>query len=255
MKHTIALIAILLFLSSVAAGQKRNAKRQAGSSSTGRSKTAPVTPPIVGAQVNIATKSGEQITGQVLEFGAYTVRVKQGELESTVPVESIASMRFGDAPAAAAVAPPPPGHGPDFGQDSESLLALFQAMDSVTQSGTEYSDYGRRLVELRRATERFVSKYAGSEDQNEARAAALFSAALDDYSWARTIWTLRLGEGPTATIAAADSPAAADAVELYPDLAKLGPRNRLPADKLVAGLWKQASVKIMGCRRILEQTR
>lgn len=254
MKHTISLIAIFLFLTSSAASQKRKATSRGGSSPAGKSKPAPATPPIVGAQISIATKSGEQITGQVLEFGAYNVRVKQGDLESTVPLESVALMKFGDAPAAAA-APQPAGHGPDFGQDSGSVMALFQAMDSATQSGTEYSDYGRRLGELRRATERFVSKYAGSEDQTEARTAALFSAALDDYSWARTIWTLRLGQGPGATIAAADSPAATDAVELYPELAKLGPRNRLPADKLVAGLWKQASVKISGCRRILEQAR
>jgi hypothetical protein len=209
----------------------------------------------VGAQISIATKSGEQITGQVLEFSAYTVRVKQGDLESTVPLESVSSMRFGDAPPAAAAPPKLSGHGPDFVRDSGSLMALFQAMDSATQSGTEYSDYGTRLVELRRATERFVGKYAGSEDQTENRLAALFSATLDDYSWARTIWALRLGQGPAATIAAGDLPAVADALELYPDLAKLGPKNKLPADKLIAAIWKQASVKVAGCKRILEPAR
>jgi hypothetical protein len=255
MKHTIALVASLVFLTSISAGQKRKSARQTGSGTVGKSKPAPAIPPVVGAQISIATKSGEQITGQVLEFNAYTVRVKQGDLESTVPLESVVSMRFGDAPAAASGPPQPSGHGPDFARDSGSLMALFQSMDSATESGTEYSDYGTRLVELRRATERFVGKYAGSEDQIESRLAALFSAALDDYSWARTIWTLRLGQGPAATIAAADSPAVSDALELYPDLAKLGPRNKLPADKLVAALWKQASVKVAGCRRIVESAR
>ncbi len=130
-------------------------------------------------------------------------------------------------------------------------------MDSATQSGTEYSDYGRRLVELRRATERFVSKYAGSDDQTETKLAALVSAAADDYSRARTIWTLRLGQGAgaTVTVTVTDSPAVADAVELYPELAQPGTRNKLPADKLVAGLWKQASRKIGQGRRILEHAR
>jgi hypothetical protein len=253
MKYTIALIAFLLVLTSIGEGQKRKPARNTGSTSTGKSNPA-TTPPIVGAQITIATKSGEQITGQVLEFSPYTVRVKQGDLESAVPLETVAQMKFGDAPAAA-TGPPSSGHSPDFGSDSASVMALFQAMDSATQSGTEYSDYGGRLAQMRRATERFVSKYAASEDKTESKVAALFSAALDDYSWARTIWTLRLGQGSAATIGAADSPAVADAIELYPDLAKLGSQNKLPADNLIAGLWKQASVKVAACRRLLEPTR
>jgi hypothetical protein len=210
----------------------------------------------LGAQVSIATRTGEQITGQVLELTAYKVRVKQGELESTVPLESIASIRFGDAPPLSPSVPAQPvGHSPDFNRDAESVLAMFQSIDAATQSGAEYGDYGRRLVDLRRAVERFVSKYVASDDQVETKLALLLAAAVDDYSRARTVWTLRLGQGAAPTVAVADSPAVADAVEFYPDLAQLGSRNKLPADKLIAGLWKQASAKISRGRQILEHGR
>jgi len=257
MKQIIALAFLLLCFALTTAGQRRKSSRRPTQTVAPVHKTTPAPPPIVGAAVSIATRNGEQITGQVLEVSPYRVRVKQGQLESTVPFESIASIRFGDAPLPPVVtaAPQPNSQSPDFIADATSLMNLFQGMDSATQAGTEYGDYGRRLGELRRATERFISKFAGSDNQTETKIALLFSAAVDDYSRARTIWTLRLGQGATATVAATDSPAVADAVELYPDLAQLGPRNKLPADKLVAGLWKQASLKIVRSRRMLEQAR
>src|SRR5262245_13904530 len=244
MKQVIALTALFLCLASTAPGQKRKSTRRPAASPPKTQKTAPPPPPIMGAQVTVATRAGEQITGQVMEFSAYKVRVKQGEMESTVPLESVASMRFGDAAPPVVQPPQTPSHSPDFSRDAESVMALFVAMDSSTKSGIDYGDYGARLVELRRAAERFVSKYAGSEDQAEARLAALFSATVDDYSRARTIWTLKLGQGTGSTVTVTDSPAVADAVELYPELAQLGSRNKLPADKLVAGLWKVASGKV-----------
>jgi len=254
MKRTIALTALILcLLTSVTASQKRKPLRRTRSAPSRPRKAAAAPPAILGAQVMIATKTGEQITGQVLEVSPYGIRVKQDSLESTVPLESISLMRFGDAPAAAAAPVPASGHSPDFGREVESVMALFQAMDSATQSGTEYSDYGRRLIELRRATERFVGKYAGSDDQTETKMAALYAATADDYSRARTIWTQRLGQGPGATLSVSDSPAVADAVELYPELGQLGSRSKLPADKLVAGLWKQASLKIIRGRKILDR--
>jgi len=256
MKQTIALTVFVFCMASTTAGQRRTTKGASKSGNPQTHKTAPAPAPIIGAQVTVTTKAGEQIAGQVLEIGGYSVRVKQGDLESKVPLESIAVMRFGDAPEPApAPAPAARGVGADFARDAQSVIASCQAMDAATQSGTEYSDYGRRLVDLRRGIERFVGKYAGSEDVTESRLAALFSAALDDYTWGRTIWTLRLGQGPGATLAASDSPAVEDALELYPDLAQLGPRTKLPADKLVAGLWKQASLKVGRCRRILGEVR
>jgi hypothetical protein len=257
MKKTIAYTTAFLCVATTVFGQTRNknTRRPAPRTAQQRKTTLPP-PPIVGAQVNISTKTGEQITGQVLEIGAYKVRVKQGDLESTVPLESIGSITFGDAPAPAqAPQAAPVGHSPNFNRDAESVMALLQAIDAATTSGTEYGDYGARLAELKRATERFVNKYASSDDPVETKMAALFSAVADDYSRARTVWTLRLGQGAAATVAVSDSPAVADAVELYPDLAQLGSKNRLPADKLVAGLWKHAALQIARARRILEQGR
>lgn len=255
MKYIIALTSIFLCLTYAGASQRRKPPDRAKSTAARPRAAAPAIPPIIGTPVTIVTKTGEQISGQVSDFGSINVRVRQGDLESTVPVESIATLRFGATPVAPAAAPASGGHSPEFGKDAESVLASFQAMDSATQSGTDYSDYGRRLIELRRTTERFVGKYAGSEDQTETRLAALLSAALGDYSWARTIWTLRLGQGPAATVGVADSPALTDILELYPDLIQLGPRNKLPADRLVASLWKQGSLKIGRGRRLLEQGR
>jgi len=253
MKQITAIAFLFLCFASTTIGQRRKTTRRPTQSAPVAHKPTPAPSPIVGAAVSIATKNGEQITGQVLEVSPYKVRVKQGELESTVPLETIASMSFGDAPAPTVAAPPQPaGHSPDFNSDATSLIALFQGMDSATQAGTEYGDYGRRLGELRRATERFISKFSASDNQAETKTALLLSAAVDDYTRARTIWTLRLGQGAGATVAVTDSPAVADAVDLYPELAQLGPRNKLPADKLVAGLWKQASLKIGRSRRILE---
>jgi hypothetical protein len=257
MKKTIACTIAFLCLATTVFGQtrKKNTRRPAPRTTQQR-KTMPPPPPIVGAQVNISTKIGEQITGQVLEIGAYKIRVKQGDLESTVPFESIGSITFGDAPAPAQPSQAAPtGRNPNFNRDAESVMALLQAMDAATTSGTEYGDYGRQLTELKRATERFVNKYAGSDDPVETKMAALFSAVADDYSRARTVWTLKLGQGAAATVAVSDSPAVADALELYPDLAQLGSKNRLPADKLVAGLWKHAALQVGRARRILEQAR
>ena len=256
MKKTLAYTTVILCLATTIIGQTRKkTTRQPPPRAPQQHKTTPP-PPITGAQVAISTKTGEQITGQVLEMGAYKVRVKQGDLESTVPLESISSIRFGDATSAAQASPAPPAsHSPNFNRDADSVIALLQAMDSATTSGTEYGDYGRQLVELRRATERFVNKYAGSDEPVETKVAAMFAAVADDYSRARTIWTLKLGQGAGATVAVTDSPAVADAVELYPDLAQLGSRNKLPADKLVAGLWKHAALQAGRAKKILEEAR
>jgi hypothetical protein len=257
MKKTIAYTTAILCLAPTIFGQTRkNTARKPPPRTSQQHKTTAAPPPITGTQVAISTKTGEQITGQVLEIGAYKVRVKQGDLESTVPLEAINSMRFGDAVAPSQPSPSPPaGHSPNFNRDADSVMALLQAMDSATASGTEYGDYSRQLAELRRATERFVNRYANSDDPVETKIAALFSAASDDYSRARTIWTLKLGQGAGATVAVSDSPAVADSVEFYPDLAQLGSRNKLPADKLVAGLWKHAALQVGRAKKILEEAR
>ena len=258
MKKTIAYTttAILCFATTICGQARKKTTRGAPPRTSQQRKTPPAPPPITGAQVAISTKAGEQIIGQVLEIGAYKIRVKQGDLESTVPLESISSITFGDVVAPVQPSPAPlAAHSPNFSRDAGSVIALLQAMDSATASGTEYGDYSRQLAELRRATERFVNKYANSDDPLETKMAVLLSAAADDYSRARTIWTLKLGQGAGATVAVSDSPAVADAVELYPDLAQLGSRNKLPADKLVAGLWKHAALQAGRARGILEQAR
>src|SRR5215510_3650073 len=133
MKQITALAILFLCLVSTSVSQRRKSTHRPTQPAPAPHKAAPAPPPIVGAPVSIATKNGEQIAGQVLEVSPYKVRVKQGELESTVPLESIASMVFGEAPPPVVAAPPPSaGHNPDFSSDATSLMALFQGMDSAT---------------------------------------------------------------------------------------------------------------------------
>ncbi|HKF57659.1 MAG TPA: hypothetical protein VKJ45_19535, partial [Blastocatellia bacterium] len=122
MKKTLAYTTVILCLATTIIGQTRKkTTRQPPPRAPQQHKTTPP-PPITGAQVAISTKTGEQITGQVLEMGAYKVRVKQGDLESTVPLESISSIRFGDATSAAQASPAPPAsHSPNFNRDADSV--------------------------------------------------------------------------------------------------------------------------------------
>ncbi|MGH9763786.1 MAG: hypothetical protein ACREDR_18055 [Blastocatellia bacterium] len=214
-------------------------------------------PPIVGSQVTIVLKTGERITGPVSDVSVQGIKVGGNDLETVIPFESVASLYFNVGPAGtenkadqAGTEERPRQHHVLPTRDLEALLAAFQTMDALVKSGPDYTDYSRQLTELRRSADRFVGKYSTSDDPTEVRIAALVAGAIDDYTWARTIWTLRLGRAKDVTVAASDSPAVADAVQLYPDLAPPAGTNPA-ADKLITGLARHAAEKMDSARKLI----
>jgi hypothetical protein len=201
---------------------------------------------VLGSNVIITTTEGDQISGSLLGLTAYSARVKSSGLESTVALEKVSSILFGRTePAPAPQQQQRSRRHPDFGRDAGAAAAALAEVSALTRTETNYTDYGQLLTEVRRKTERYVTKYAASEDSGEARAAALIAAALADYTWARTIWALKLGYAQHPEVDEQDAPAVGDALAVYPDLltsAASGPK--FSADKLVAGLWKHAEGKI-----------
>jgi hypothetical protein len=131
------------------------------------------------------------------------------------------------------------------------VIGAFQNIANQLQQGTEFNEYGRLLTDLRRRGDQFINRYGASENVTEARVVALLSAALTDYTWARTIWTLRLNRSGDTTAFDTDTPALADALALYPDLrASAAVGNKFSVDKVVSGLWKKAADKIDRARAL-----
>jgi hypothetical protein len=212
-----------------------------------------VIPPIIGSQIAVVTRDGKRITGQIVDFTALSVQIKSEAGPTTVPLDSVTSLTFAaDAPGPDAQSPKTSRH-PNFTREVESVLSSLQDMEKAIEGGADYTDYGRQLTGVRRSVEHFTNKYAISEDETEARSAALLAAALTDYTWARTVWTLKLGHSAPTTLSASDSPVVADALDLYPDLRPSAEAGAIPADKLIGGLWKKALANVDRARKLVSQ--
>jgi hypothetical protein len=237
---------ILFFLAgSGASAQKRKKPTRRSRSTSAKSAEADAAKPaLIGSTVTVVTKNGDRLAGQLLGLTAYSIRIKADNLESTIALDTIASLSFGSGPVSGeranqSISAPRA----EFSKDATALLGSFQTLESSLKPGFDYTDYGRLLAELRRSTERFINKYSATESFAEARVLAMLAAALNDYSWARTIWTLKFGRSSDGTVSETDSPVG-DVLALYPDLR--GPAaagNRLSVEKLLAGLWKKALEK------------
>jgi hypothetical protein len=258
MRSIIAVIAISLFVGTAAEAQKQKKKPPARSRNA--ASTSPATlqkPRIIGSNAVIITKNGDRMTGEVLDLTAYSVRLRTANLESTIALDTIASMSFGGA----SVPTPRVDQeiGPvraDFARDAEVALGFFQTMASSLRPGVDYTEYGRQLIELRRAGERLISKYSSTDNPSEARVVSLVAGALTDYTWARTVWTLKFGRSSDGTIAESESPVVADVVTLYPDLKTASAAgNRLSAEKLLSGIWRKASEKYDRARALISSPR
>lgn len=253
MRKACAIILIALLMSGVAVAQKRKKPRAASRTKAAATKVDPATTGarMVGSSVVITTKNDDRISGTLLDLTAYSVRIKADNLESTIALDRIASLSFGDGGSAsrsAQLTAPPSG---DFGRNVTPVLKAFQTFAERLRQGTEFNEYGRQLTDLRRDGEQFINRFGASENGGEARIVALLSAALTDYSWARTIWTLRLNRSGDTTAYDTDVPAMTDALVLYPELrAAAAVGNKFSVDKVVAGLWKKASDKIERARAL-----
>lgn len=257
MKSIIAL-AIIFLVAAPAAAQKHRKPASRSRRTTAQPSIGAINKPhLIGSTVVIITKNGDRITGEVLDLSAYSIRIRANNLESTIALDTVASLSFGGASAPAgraeqAVAPVRA----DFGRDAETILGLFQTLASSLKPGVDYTDYGRQLTELRRAAERFITKFSATDNPAEARAVSLIAGALTDYSWARTIWTLKFGRSSDGTIAESDSQVVSDALALYPDLRTSAAAGaRLSAERLIGGVWAKASEKTERARTLIAAAR
>lgn len=259
MRSLIALVVISLCAGTAAEAQKSKKKTPARSRAASAQQDAATTakPRIIGSTVIIITKNGDRITGEVLDLTAYSVRLKADNLESTIALDTIASLSFSGAAAPSARIDQPVGPvRVDFARDAEAALGFFQTMAASLKPGVDYTEYGRQLSELRRAGERLIAKYGTTDNAAEARVVSLVAGALTDYTWARTIWTLKFGRSSDGTVAETDSPVIADTIALYPDLrASAAAGNRLSAEKLLSGIWRKASEKQDRARILIGSSR
>lgn len=240
----ILLLFLCLSLASTGVAQKR---KKTPAPSRGKSvKPEPVKPiaPTVGTTVHIITKNGDKLSGALVDISAFSVRFKANNLESTLAMETIASISFGAAKDTDEKKEPtfsPVGE--SFKRAAAAVLGAFQTMAAETKTGSSYTEYDRQLVQLRRAADKFIQANSASENPSEARSVALFSGALLDYNAARTIWTLKIGSN--GTLSENDSPVVADTLTLYPELrAQAAAGDRFSADKLIGNLWKKAAEKV-----------
>lgn len=258
MRSLIAVIVISLCAGTAAEAQKRKKKPPRSRTTSSQPSAATSTKPrIIGSTVVIITKNGDRITGEVLDLTAYSVRLRADNLESTIALDTVASLSFGGAAAPTAGVDQPVGPvRADFARDAEAALGFFQTMASSLKPGVDYTEYGRQLSELRRAGERLIGKYSSTDNVAEARVVSLMAGALTDYTWARTIWTLKFGRLSDGTIAETDSPVVADTLALYPDLRALAAAgNRLSVEKLLSGIWRKASEKQDRARTLISSSR
>jgi hypothetical protein len=253
MKSIILTLIVILSLVFCAASQKPK-KTPAKRKPAAQKSNPPAgtnTPRVLGSTVFIVTKNGDRISGELLDLSAYSLRLRSDKLESTIALDTIAQLSFGETPSGDASRGDQSPARAKFIRDADVMLSQFNALASVLKSGSDYTEYGRQLTDLRRSAERFIARYSTSENPTEARVLSLLAGALTDYTWARTIWTLKFGRSSDGTLNESDSPLVGDALALYPDLRTAAASGAgLSVDKLVGGLWRKAAEKMDRARTL-----
>lgn len=254
MKSLIALISISLFVASAEAQTRKKNPPKPRPQATRKPAPSVAAPRIIGSQVVLLTKNGDEISGVLLDLSAYSVRIKDDNLESTIALDTLASISFGTSSLAREEQPAPMSA--DFLKEAQAVLTAFQALAGNVKGPTDYTDFDHNLRDVRPTGEQFTSRYAVSENKTESHVAALVAASLSDYSWARAIWTMKFGRSGDGTVSDTDSPAITQALNLYTDLrAAAAKGNRYSVDLIVAGLWKKAEEKIDRARSLLSPAR
>ncbi|HYV05026.1 MAG TPA: hypothetical protein VFB82_10585 [Blastocatellia bacterium] len=248
----LTLIVLTLFPTAWAQKSKKTApkKKPAAHKPSPPAPTGPAR--IVGSKVYIETKNGDRIAGELLDLTAYSIRLRSDNLESTIALDTISQLSFGTPVSSrpARVEQTSAVRG-EFLRDADVMLSQFGALATTLKSGSDYTEYGRQLSEVRRSAERFITKYSTGDNASEARVLSLMTGALTDYTWARTIWTLKFGRSSDGTVTENDSPLLSDALALYPDLrTSAATENKLSVDKVVGGLWRKAADKLDRARAL-----
>lgn len=255
MKSIIAILILSVCSGTAAEAQKRKKKASRPRATSSQPAAPQATKPrIIGSTISIVTRNGDRITGELLDLTAYSVRFRANNLESSLALDTIASLSFGGAVAPGPRSEEPTGPvRPDFAKDADLTLGFFQTLASSLKPGADYIEYGRQLSELRRACERFVAMHSSTDSAAEARVVSLLAGALTDYSWARIIWTLKFGRSSDGTIGETDAPVVTDTLALYPDLraSAASAGNRLSVEKLLGGIWRKASEKQARARALI----
>jgi len=256
MKSILILVMFSLCLPAAAQAQKRKRAPSRPKSTAKKSDSDAGAPPTVaGSPVIVLSRDGNKISGQLVALDALAIKVKTADQESSIPLTTVSWLSFGESalePAQQAAA----SRHPDFAKDLANVLSGFQGMLGEAKTAPDYTEYGGQLVELRRRAERFINKYGQTDDTVEARAVAEVASALTDYTWARTIWALKLGRTGDVTVGRSESPTVADAVALYPEVRTAAASgDKFSVEKLIIGLWTQAGVKVERLRALTGQPR
>ena len=206
--------------------------------------------PMIGTTVGILTRNGEKFSGELLDLSPFSLRIKSSNLESTISLETLAVISFDPSKNVESKSLPPISQ--DFLRESSIAFKALQTMEIETKSGSEYTEYGKQLTELRRSVDKFVQRYSSFDNATESRVVSLLCSAMIDYTWARTIWTLKLGGN--GMVSEADNPVVADTLALYENLRTVTTiGDKFSADKLIGNLWKKASEKIAKARALANQ--
>ncbi|MGA9768663.1 MAG: hypothetical protein WBV94_06465 [Blastocatellia bacterium] len=213
-------------------------------------------PRLIGTQIIINTKNDDRITGTLLDLSAYSVRIRADNLESTIALDTIASISFGSVVPVSKQPENVPVRA-DFLREADATVNSFQSLATQLKSNIDYTEYGRQMSELRRTGEQFIAKHGGTDNATEARVVALVAGALTDYAWARTIWTLKFNRsGDGGSVFDTDSPAITDTLSLYPDLRESAASSgKFSVDKIVSGLWRKAAEKSDRAHALISQSR
>src|SRR5437667_2340365 len=144
MKAIIAILILCLCAGTAAEAQKRKKKPARSRVTNSPPAPPPATKPrILGSTVSIVTRNGDRITGELLDLTAYSVRFRADNLESTLALDTIASLSFGGAaapPGARAEEPTGPVRA-DFAKDADSALGFFETMASNLKRAIGYTEY------------------------------------------------------------------------------------------------------------------
>ena len=164
MKSVIALLIVSLFSVSTAPAQKRKQPASRARSTTSQPSSGAVNKPrIIGSRIVIITKNGDRIEGELLDLTAYSARIRANNLESTIALDTVASLALSGAQAPGARSEQAAGPvRPEFARDAEAALGFFLSLAANLKPGVDYTEYGRQLTELRRATERFITRYSAN---------------------------------------------------------------------------------------------
>ena len=249
----VLMVVILAVAPATAQKKKKGAPPKRKPTTKAAAPAAQSAPPIIGANVEIVTRNGDRVAGQLLDLNGFNIRIRADGVESTIGFDTIESLSFGEPPARP-VKPAPAAGSPsgDFARDAGIVLAIFQSLAASLQTGIDYNEFGPRIAELRRGVERLVAKNAGTDNIGELRVISLLIAGLTDYGWSRAIWTLKFGRSSDGTASETDSRELADAFATYPEIrAAAASGNRYAVDKVISLLWKKASEKSARARSLV----